>query len=104
MGERSSFSEALEPRGAEGGDEGSVTDMGTASRSSTHTTVYTGLGRVMTTGVHLCPRHGAGGTAGGTMASFGKYESLVLRMLLSLFLRAVRSLIKLIGSIGFGSR
>ena len=38
------------------------------------------------------------------MASFGKYEPLVLRMLLSLFPRAVRSLIELISSIAFGSR
>ena len=40
------------------------------------------------------------------MASFGKYEPLVLRMSLSLFPLAVRSLIELIGlgSIGFGSR
>ena len=34
------------------------------------------------------------------MASFGKYEPLVLRMLLSLFPRVVRSLTELIGSIG----
>jgi hypothetical protein len=67
-------SEALEPRSPEGGDEGSGMDMDTASRSGTHTTSSTGLGRVMTTGVQLYPRHGTGGITGGTVASFGKYE------------------------------
>ena len=38
-------SEVFEPRGTEGGDEGSGMDMDTASRSGTHTTSSTGLGR-----------------------------------------------------------